>query len=162
MKKMKYKSDKYFLNYNEEKPRKRNKINKFIKQKYYNKSYIILILIIIIIIQLIINIYMFFTKNNNKSISLISPENNEKNNISFEINNINNNEKIEEIDSNLLLSIEDRLNGVIEIIWDEQKYLNGVVRKFKPKKLVEIGVSGGGTSALMLNAIKDIPDAKLL
>ena len=61
---MKYKSDKYF-NYNEENPRKRHKINKFIKQKYYNKSYIILILIIIIIIQLIINIYTFFTKNNN-------------------------------------------------------------------------------------------------
>ena len=36
-----------------------------------------------------------------------------------------------------------------------------MVRKFKPKKLVEIGVSGGGTSALMLNAIKDMPDAKL-
>ena len=36
-----------------------------------------------------------------------------------------------------------------------------MVRKFKPKKLVEIGVSGGGTAALMLNAIKDIPDAKL-
>ena len=157
---MKYKSDKFF-NYNEENPRKRHKINKFIKQKYYNKSYIILILIIIIIIQLIINIYTFFTKNNNKSISLISPGNNEKNNASFEINNINNNEKIEEIDSNLLLSIKDRLNGVIEIISNEQKYLNGMVRKFKPKKLVEIGVSGGGTSALMLNAIKDIPDAKL-
>jgi len=147
MKKNKYKFDKYSSKYDEEKSFKRIKIYKFINRQNYNKSYIILFLIIIIIIQLIINIYFFF-----KSIS------SKYNNISFEINN---NEKIEEIDSNLILPLQDRLKGVIEITFDEQKYLNGMVRKFKPKKLVEIGVSGGGTSALMLNAIKDIPDAKL-
>ena len=147
MKKNKYKFDKYSSKYDEEKSFKRIKIYKFINRQNYNKSYIILFLIIIIIIQLIINIYFFF-----KSIS------SKYNNISFEINN---NEKIEEIDSNLILPLQDRLKGVIEITFDEQKYLNGMVRKFKPKKLVEIGVSGGGTSALMLNAIKDMPDAKL-
>ena len=147
MKKNKYKFDKYSSKYDEEKSFKRIKIYKFINRQNYNKSYIILFLIIIIIIQLIINIYFFF-----KSIS------SKYNNISFEINN---NEKIEEIDSNLILPLQDRLKGVIEISLDEQKYLNGMVRKFKPKKLVEIGVSGGGTSALMLNAIKDMPDAKL-
>ena len=145
MKKNKYKFDKYSSKYDEEKSFKRIKIYKFINRQNYNKSYIILFLIIIIIIQLIINIYFFF-----KSIS------SKYNNISFEIN-----EKIEEIDSNLILPLQDRLKGVIEISLDEQKYLNGMVRKFKPKKLVEIGVSGGGTSALMLNAIKDMPDAKL-
>ena len=147
MKKNKYKFDKYSSKYDEEKSFKRIKIYKFINRQNYNKSYIILFLSIIIIIQLIINIYFFF-----KSIS------SKYNNISFEINN---NEKIEEIDSNLILPLQDRLKGVIEITFDEQKYLNGMVRKFKPKKLVEIGVSGGGTSALMLNAIKDMPDAKL-
>ena len=99
MKKNKYKFDKYSSKYDEEKSFKRIKIYKFINRQNYNKSYIILFLIIIIIIQLIINIYFFF-----KSIS------SKYNNISFEIN-----EKIEEIDSNLILTLQDGLKGVIEI-----------------------------------------------
>ena len=80
----------------------------------------------------------------------------------YQVNEIiNDDEKIENIYTNLVLSINNRLGDIIEITHDERKYLNGMVRKFKPKKLVEIGVSGGGTAALMLNAIKDIPDAKL-
>ena len=45
--------------------------------------------------------------------------------------------------------------------FDEQKFLNGIIRKYKPKKILEIGVAGGGTSALILNAIKDFPESKL-
>ena len=44
---------------------------------------------------------------------------------------------------------------------DDQKFLHGLIRKYKPEKLVEIGVSAGGSSALILNAIKDIPHSKL-
>jgi predicted O-methyltransferase YrrM len=43
----------------------------------------------------------------------------------------------------------------------EKKFINGLIRTIKPKKIVEIGVSKGGSSALILNAIKDIKDAKL-
>ena len=36
-----------------------------------------------------------------------------------------------------------------------------VIRKFKPKKCLEIGVSRGGSSILILNAIKDIENSFL-
>jgi hypothetical protein len=39
--------------------------------------------------------------------------------------------------------------------------LNGVIRKFKPKKIVEIGVAEGGGSSIILNAIQDIKNAHL-
>ena len=45
----------------------------------------------------------------------------------------------------------------------EQAYfINGIIRKFKPKKCLEIGVANGGSSILILNAIKDIDDSFLV
>ena len=47
-------------------------------------------------------------------------------------------------------------------MWDNQReFLNGIIRKFKPKKIVEIGVSSGGSSIIILNSIKDIKNAHL-
>ena len=47
-------------------------------------------------------------------------------------------------------------------MWGNQKeFLNGVARKFKPKKVLEIGVAEGGSSIIILNAIKDIEDSHL-
>ncbi len=47
-------------------------------------------------------------------------------------------------------------------MWDNQpEFLNGLIRKFKPKKILEIGVSKGGSSIIILNAIKDIKDSHL-
>lgn len=47
-------------------------------------------------------------------------------------------------------------------MWDNQKeFLNGLIRKFEPKKIVEIGVASGGSSIIILNAIKDIKNAHL-
>lgn len=68
---------------------------------------------------------------------------------------------LEKYDSNILLTIQTNIEKYIEITIDEQKFLNGIIRKTKPKKIVEIGVSYGGTSVLILNAIKDIHGAKL-
>ena len=68
---------------------------------------------------------------------------------------------VEDLNSKLLNRIKNRLKNFIEIKNEEQRFLNGMIRKLKPKKIVEIGVAYGGTSALMLNAIKDIDDAKL-
>ena len=46
-------------------------------------------------------------------------------------------------------------------MWDnEREFLNGIIRKFRPKKMLEIGVNQGGSSIIMLNAIKDY-NAKL-
>jgi predicted O-methyltransferase YrrM len=47
-------------------------------------------------------------------------------------------------------------------MWGNQKeFLNGVVRKFKPKKLLEIGVAEGGSSIIIVNAIEDIKGSHL-
>lgn len=43
----------------------------------------------------------------------------------------------------------------------ERKFLNGIIRQIKPKKLLEVGVSAGGSSVIILNAIKDMEDSKL-
>ena len=45
---------------------------------------------------------------------------------------------------------------------EEVYFINGVIRKFKPKKCLEIGVGKGGTSILILNAIKDIKGSFLI
>lgn len=41
-------------------------------------------------------------------------------------------------------------------------FLNGLIRKYKPKNCLEIGVANGGSSILILNAIKDIPNSSLV
>ena len=98
----------------------------------------------IIIIQFITNIFIVFKQ------------------LYFDYSSVNyEQDKIDEIDVNILLPIQKKIDGIIQLSLDQQKFLNGLIRKFKPKKLVEIGVSAGGSSALILNAIKDISNAKL-
>ena len=41
-------------------------------------------------------------------------------------------------------------------------FINGIIRKHKPKTCLEIGVANGGSSILILNAIKDIKNSKLI
>ena len=45
---------------------------------------------------------------------------------------------------------------------EEAFIINGIIRKHKPKKCLEIGVGKGGTSLLILNAIKDIKNSLLV
>ena len=45
---------------------------------------------------------------------------------------------------------------------EEIYFINGIIRKFKPKKCLEIGVGKGDISILILNAIKDIPKSSLV
>ena len=47
-------------------------------------------------------------------------------------------------------------------MWDRHhEFLNGMVRKFKPKKILEIGVRDCCASAIILNAIQDLNDSHL-
>ena len=47
-------------------------------------------------------------------------------------------------------------------MWSNQReFLNGVVRKFRPKKIIELGVAEGGSSSIILNAINDIKNSHL-
>lgn len=48
-----------------------------------------------------------------------------------------------------------------QMIKNEREFLNGIIRKFKPKKFLEVGVNYGGSSIIILNAIDDINGAKL-
>ena len=131
--------------------------NKGQRKKNFCKSkliYFLIIIFIIILFQLFLN-FTFFNKAKRNIIEY--PKSFDKNSI-YEKNT---KEKLEEIDINILNSIQDRIDKYIELKPDEQKFFNGLIRKYKPKKLVEIGVSAGGSSALILNAIKDIPNAKL-
>ena len=44
----------------------------------------------------------------------------------------------------------------------QEYFINGLIRKFKPKNCLEVGVANGGSSILILNAIKDIPGSSLI
>ena len=48
-----------------------------------------------------------------------------------------------------------------DMLSNQREFLNGLVRKFRPKKIIEIGVKAGGSSIIILNAIKDIENSKL-
>ena len=45
---------------------------------------------------------------------------------------------------------------------EEPYFINGIIRKYKPKKCLEIGVAAGGSSIIILNAIKDIKNSFLI
>ena len=45
---------------------------------------------------------------------------------------------------------------------NESYFLNGIIRKFKPKRCLEIGVAKGGSSIIILNAIKDSNNSFLI
>jgi len=108
---------------------------------------------IFIIIFFIISIIDYIIININKRDIYVKANKNE--NIKYEFLNI------EEYNSEILLPIQNTVKDYIEITYDEQKFLNGIIRKIKPKKIIEIGVAYGGTAVIILNAIKDIEDAKL-
>ena len=44
----------------------------------------------------------------------------------------------------------------------QYSFINGIIRKHRPKNCLEVGVAQGGSSVLILNAIKDINGAKLI
>ena len=71
------------------------------------------------------------------------------------------NSTLEQKDLTIFQSIESNISQFIEQTIDEQKFFFGLLRKIMPKKIVEIGVAHGGSSALILTAIKDIDGAKL-
>ena len=66
-------------------------------------------------------------------------------------------------ETNVYLPIKKKLEtfGCSQMWENQREFLNGVVRKFRPKKIVEIGVNKGGGSSIILNAIQDIENAHL-
>ena len=70
---------------------------------------------------------------------------------------------LDKYENNVYNNIKEKiLKNKCSQMWDNQRqFLNGVIRKFKPKKIVEIGVAQGGSSLIILNAIKDIKNSHL-
>lgn len=68
----------------------------------------------------------------------------------------------EHFDPEYVTDIRKKIEKTVNLSPDsDQLFLNGFLRKCKPKKILEIGVHNGGGSALILNAIKDISEAHL-
>ena len=77
--------------------------------------------------------------------------------------------EVEFYDENILTDIEGYLSGTIdgtnhlksEMSYKDRAFLNGIIRKVNPQTIVEIGLSAGGSSCVILNAIRDRENAKL-
>lgn len=136
--------------------------NKFKKLKNIFKNFSLkyCTFVIIIAIVLFLIFWFLFKKHANKDNKLKVINNERKPNKSYPITNILNT-PLDTYDLSILEPIENKIKNYIELTVDEMRYFNGVLRKVKPKKVVEIGVSKGGSAVLILNAIKDIKDAKL-
>jgi predicted O-methyltransferase YrrM len=66
-----------------------------------------------------------------------------------------------EDENKVLHALDETYTKVSEMSNEEREFLNGIILRNQPKKLLEIGVSAGGSSVIMLNAIKNNPDAEL-
>jgi predicted O-methyltransferase YrrM len=60
-----------------------------------------------------------------------------------------------------LQEMNDFYKGFNEMNQAEREFLNALILRHKPKNLLELGVSAGGASVVILNAIKNIENAKL-
>ena len=112
-----------------------------IKRYIYEKLFIIILIIFIFII--------IFPSNNRYYIStnrsiIIDPN--------FEYNNY----------QKYIVSDELYNKSDCELTLNQAYFLNGIIRKHLPKYCLEIGVSRGGSSILILNAIKDIKGSQLV
>jgi hypothetical protein len=67
-----------------------------------------------------------------------------------------------EYENNILQSLDGRYIQFSEMSQQEREFLNALIIRKKPVNLLEIGVSAGASSCLMLNAIKDNPAARLV
>jgi len=153
------------------------------KNNVFSKIYFLFISILLI---LILNLYftikliIYHKIKDNRDMNLLKNDNilNKGNNNKYKQekesqdkkskNMINNGDDInfkyislETVDLDILKLIENDIKFYIELTLEEQKFLNGLIRTIKPKKIVEIGVSRGGSAALILNAIKDIDGSRL-
>ena len=125
----------------------KNEINKNENYKYIKKFKLKYFYYFIIIIIFLYYLIFKFIKKSYKEYK--NDENNK--NINFEKYEINVYNKIK---SKKLIKCSR--------MWSQQReFLNGVIRKFRPKKLIEIGVAEGGSSIVILNAIKDIKNSHL-
>ena len=115
------------------------------KNKKINNNIIRFFILIIILIFLFFFYYIQNSKNNIK-------ENKRRYDINFDYAAYENN----------IITTKIRNISGWQLGRREPYFINGLIRKLKPKNCLEIGVANGGSSILILNAIKDIPDSILI
>lgn len=78
-------------------------------------------------------------------------------------NRIHIEENIDKFEINIYNNIKDKLENsqCTQITPNLPEFLNGIIRKFKPKKILEIGVNEGGNSIVILNAIHEAKNSHL-
>jgi|GEM_PF-715426 len=67
----------------------------------------------------------------------------------------------ESFETHIADQVFEKIQGIVELSRQEQRFLSGLIRQVKPQRILELGVSSGGSSALILNAIRDTPEAHL-
>ena len=70
------------------------------------------------------------------------------------------NQRAEDYEQEYINKIKNKLDGSLLSTLD-MKFINGMIRKYKPKKILEVGVASGGSSAIILNAIQNIENSHL-
>jgi predicted O-methyltransferase YrrM len=68
---------------------------------------------------------------------------------------------MEKYENNWLNNVLQSMQIASEMSDTERRFVNGLIRFHRPKNLLEIGVSQGGGSLIILNAIRDIEGAHL-
>ena len=68
---------------------------------------------------------------------------------------------IETFAQDVLEKISQEIQTTSEMTVLERKFLNGLLNYFRPQKILEVGVSAGGSSAIILNTIKNSEKTKL-
>jgi predicted O-methyltransferase YrrM len=64
-------------------------------------------------------------------------------------------------ENKVLGSLDDSYTKISEMTGEERAYLNAAILRGKPKRVLEIGVSAGSSSIVILNALKEIPGSHL-
>ena len=135
--------------------KKKEKKSFFINYKFFKLILLLLFIILLFNFALIHEKIFIYNKSNNKNNKIILKM--------HKIGNIKllNDIPPEKFECNILNEIKERVKHKSLLSIDELYFINGLIRKYKPIKIIEIGVCTGGTSAVILNAIKEIESAKL-
>ncbi|MDB5257786.1 MAG: hypothetical protein JWM14_2481 [Chitinophagaceae bacterium] len=64
-------------------------------------------------------------------------------------------------ENDILNRLDNSYKEISEMTEDDRSFINALILRNKPKKILEIGVSRGGSSIVILNAVKEIENSHL-
>ena len=133
----------------------KEKINIDTTNKIFCNKKIFYLMCLLFIIQIIINIILKYFFNSKKEF-----KENKQNSFTKKIE-YDKDFNYAEYENNII-TYKMRNNANWILGGNEVNFINGLIRKHKPKNCLEIGVAHGGSSILILNAIKDIDNSILV